>query len=99
MDAMIWDAKALRALSDIVDRKYDAEFRDDAKGWKRYLDEHGIVRRPFQLNKKRSGGNPCVWIECPLSVHNSVPGSLYTKSELFFPMDLAEKIIVLEGMP
>lgn len=100
---MIWDWKALRALSDIVDRKYDAEFHGVDSGnparWIRYLAEHGIERRPFQFNKKRSSGNPHVWIECPWSVRHSTPGSAYTKRELFFPMDLAEKIVILDGMP
>lgn len=86
-------------LSNLVDRKFDEDFRHDLEGWKKYLAEHGIERRPFQFNKKRSSGDPHVWIECPWSVNNSTPGAAYTKSELFFPMDLAEKIIVLEGMP
>jgi hypothetical protein len=74
-------------LSNLVDRKFDEDFR------------HGVIRNPFQFHKIRSGGHPCVWIECPWSVRNSVPGAVYTKSELFFSTDLAEKIIVLEGMP
>ena len=86
-------------LSNLVDRKFDEDFRHDLEGWKKYLAEHGIERRPFQFNKKRSSGDPYVWIECPWSVNNSTPGAVYTKSELFFPMELAEKIIVLEGMP
>lgn len=96
---MIWDAKAIRSLSDIVDRKYDAEFKHDLAGWKKYLAEHGITRKPWNLPRKRSSGDPHVWIECPWSVHNSTPGAMYTKSDLYFPMDLAEKIVVLEGMP
>lgn len=95
---MIWDVRTLNALSRIVDRKFNEGCWDEA-GWKKYLADHGIERRPFQLNKKRSSGNPHVWIECPWSVRHSTPGAAYTKSELFFPMDLAEKIIVLEGMP
>ena len=96
---MIWDAAAIRALSRVVDHKFDEEFRYDLEGWKCYLAEHGIVRKPMQLPRKRSGVSPCVFIECPWSVHNSTPGAVYTKSELFFPMDLAEKIVVLGGMP
>jgi len=93
------DVKFLTRLSNLVDRKFDEDFQNDLEGWKKYLAEHGVVRKPFQFHKKLSGGHPCVWIECPWSVRNSVPGAVYTKSELFFPTDLAEKIIVLEGMP
>ena len=96
---MIWDVRALNALTKIVDRKFDEDFLYDLAGWKQYLAEHDIIRKPFQFRKKRSSGDPHVWIECPWSVRNSAPGAVYTKSELFFPMDLAEKIVILEGMP
>lgn len=107
---MIWDAARLRKLDDIVNRKFDEfqhELPDSGSGqerrkvlgrWTEYLSEHGIIRRPFQF-KKQSGKEPCVWIECPWSVRYSTPGAAYTKSELFFPMDLAEKIVILEWMP
>lgn len=106
---MIWDVATIRALNEIVNKKYD-ELRGEldrqgctpyqvALRWKEYLDSHGIDRRPMQLPRRRNGGAPRVFIECPWSLHNSTPGSVYTKSELFFPMDLAEKIVILGAMP
>lgn len=96
---MTWDAHSLRLLSDLVDRKFDEEFRENLSGWKTYLDSHEIIRKPWTFHKKRSSENPYVWIECPWSIHNSTPGAVYTKSELYFPMELAEKIVVLGTMP
>lgn len=93
---MIWDARSIRALSDIVDRKYDGEFKGDLAGWRRYLSEHGIARETWGV---RSSVSPCVWIECPWSVSNSTPGALYSKSNIHFPVELAEKIVVLGCMP
>jgi hypothetical protein len=108
---MIWDVNTFRALSRLVDKKFD-EFRLDdnfyadnfyAAGqildkWKEYLKLHGIERVPAGF-KKRGSKETYVWIECPWSVHNSTPGAVYTKSNLYFTLELAEKIIVLEGMP
>lgn len=93
---MTWDAKTLRALSDLTHTKYDAQFRGRLEEWKGYLSSVGIERsgRP-----PRSGGPRRVFIECPWSVDNSTPGILSSKSNLFFPEELAEKIVVLGVMP
>lgn len=104
---MTWDAKTLGLLNSIVEKKYDEmwyEFRECtpyqvALRWKEYLDLQGIERRPMQIPRRRSGDGPYVFIECPWSVNNSTPGNVYSKSELFFPMDLAEKIVILGAMP
>ena len=107
---MSWTVESLAALNRVVERKFDelqARLNDDATQtkrrevldeWKKYLKLHGIDRQPATF-KKRGSGKACVWLECPWSVQNSTPGAVYTKSNLLFSMDLAEKILVLEQMP
>lgn len=108
---MSWTVESLIALNRVVERKFDdfqSNLMDENRGdvsrsqilghWKQYLKLHGIDRQPATF-KKRGSGEAYVWIECPWSVQNSTPGAVYTKSNLFLPMDLAEKILVLEQMP
>ena len=103
---MKWDIEALKALDKIVETKFDefqAGLGDVSRSqvldeWKKYLKLHGIDRQPATF-KKRGSGKACVWLECPWSVQNSTPGAVYTKSNLLFSMDIAEKILVLEQMP
>jgi hypothetical protein len=71
---MIWDIAVIKALSRIVDNKYDelqgVDYVPGLEGgmaaqlrrWKEYLDLHGIERKPMQLPRRRNGGAPCVFI-------------------------------------
>lgn len=94
---MKWEVEALNSLAMIVYLKYNTQFWGRLEEWKGYLSSVGIERRPWRL--PRSGGPVRVFIECPWSVGNSVPGQVYTKWNLYIPEDLAEKIVVLGAMP
>jgi hypothetical protein len=110
-----WNIDSFKVLSRVVDRKFDEFRANDSgrspcnswhrtssqrvlDEWKEYLALHGIERVPAGF-RKQGCKETYVWMECPWSVRNSVPGAVHTKSNLYFPLELAEKIVFLEGMP
>ena len=96
---MIWTVEHLRSLEKVVHDKYDSEFKDKPTDWMGYLEQNGIARRKVRWGRPPHLQGPLVYIECPHSLHNSTPGIIDTKWSIYFPEELAERIITLQYMP
>ena len=94
---MKWEAEELGNLTSVVHEKYYSEFWGLLPKWIEYLASLGVARGTTAA--RRSSGAPRVWIECPWSVQNSPIGNPNAKMYLYFPANLAEKIVVLGFMP
>lgn len=95
---MKWNSVSLSRLIDVVNLKYERDFRDDSEGWFRYLKSLDIKREPYRVLWYPQYEDH-LWMECPWSVHNSTPGIWASKWNIFIHFDLAEKILVLGEMP
>jgi hypothetical protein len=97
---MTWTVEHLRSLNKVVTDKYNSEF--DTKwpsDWMKYLEKNGIMLRRATEGRPPELQGRLVFIECPLSVQNSIPGVRHTKWSIYFPEELAERIITLQYMP
>lgn len=86
---MKWDKSTFDILEKAVGKKYHSEYEGNLEGWAAYLENNGIVRETKNVPKWESW----VSVGCPWSAQNN------SKNSLYFPSKLAEKIVILEGMP
>jgi hypothetical protein len=95
---MDWNRDTFRVLIDLVNDKYDSDFRHSLESWLEHLEALGIKRLYGSAAFQQRAAQKTVWMECPHSLHNSIIGSS-NKAHIHIPVDLAEKIVVLGGMP
>jgi hypothetical protein len=95
---MDWNPDTFRVLTDLVNDRYDSDFRHSVKSWIEHLESLGIKRLYGSAAFQRKAAQNTVWIECPYSLHNS-PIGISSKAHIHIPIDLAEKIVVLGSMP
>jgi hypothetical protein len=94
---MKWDFESLNALIMVLYVKYNGEYWGDLQSWREYLEGVGVKSSAGRLRPQQRLPFPHVFIECPWSVHNSVPGG--TKYYLLIPQETAEKIVLFGTMP
>jgi hypothetical protein len=93
-----WNLDTLKVLTNLVDDRYDSEFRHSLESWLEHLEAMGIERLYGSAVFQQRAAQKTVWIECPYSIRNSPIGST-RKAHIHIPIDLAEKIVVLGSMP